>query len=170
MRALYQIVRVKDVRSADKSDVQWGKWQDGKMPSNAFPLSRRRGHSFRLGAAYRWRVVRFEACGARFRLLLAFSLLKQQYPATLALESDQDMSVLASYEFHGTHPGWHLLATCDDVSTVPQGVMIGPWQRRIPRARARHRRLDFCIGNDDTALDVAARFFRLHKATESLPL
>lgn len=164
------MVRVRDIRSADKSDVDWGKWEDGRMPATAFPLSRRRNQSFRLGAAYRWRVVRFAACGAQFRLLLAFSLVKQQYRATLALEGERDMSVLASYEFHGTHPGWHLLATCDDVSTVPNGVMIGPWQRRMPKARAKHRRTDFGVRDEGTALDVAARFFRLHKAVGSLPL
>jgi hypothetical protein len=72
--------------------------------------------------------------------------------------------VLASYEFHGTHPGWHLLATCDDITKVLPGVMIGPWQRRIPRARSRHRAVEFRVKDDDTALDIAARFFRLHKA------
>jgi hypothetical protein len=74
------------------------------MPVSAFPLSRRRQSAFRLGTAYRWRLVRFEACGHKFRLLVAFSLTKEQYRATLALEGDRDLSVIASYEFHGTHP------------------------------------------------------------------
>ena len=91
------------------------------MPVSAFPLSRRRRYSFRLGSAYRWRIVRFEACERSFRLLIAFNLSKQQYRATLAIEDDRDMTVLASYEFHGTHPGWHLLATCDEIATVPSG-------------------------------------------------
>jgi hypothetical protein len=134
------------------------------MPASAFPLSRRRQGSFRLGTAYRWRLVRFEACGYRFRLLLAFSVAKEQYRATLALEDERDLSVLASYEFHGTHPGWHLLAACDDITTVPPGVMIGPWQRRLPKARAKHRSVDFRVKDDDTALDVAAGFFCLHRA------
>jgi len=46
-------VRLKNVRAANKSVVDWGKWEDGKMPATAFPLSRRRGQSFRLGTAYR---------------------------------------------------------------------------------------------------------------------
>ena len=138
------------------------------MPASVFPLSRRRQNSFRLGTAYRWRVVRFEACGHRFRLLLAFSLEKEQYRATLALEFDRDMSVIASYEYHGTHPGWHVLATCDEITTIPAGVMIGPWQRRMPKARASHRSVDFGVKDDETALEVAARFFRLHKAEGQL--
>jgi len=138
------------------------------MPATAFQLSRRRGQSFRLGTAYRWRIIRFRACGNQFRLLLAFNLLKEQYRATLALEGDRDMSVLASYEFHGTHPGWHVLATCDDITMVPQEIMIGPWQRRLPKARTRHGRVEFRIWNDDTALAVAADFFGLYREEGTL--
>ena len=161
-------MRATDIRRADKVIEHWGQWDSGAMPASAFPLSRRRGHSFRLGRAYRWRVIRFAAGGHSFRLLLAFSLAKEQYRAILALEEDRDMSVLVSYEFHGTHPGWHVLACCDDISTVPQGVMIGPWQRRFPRDRARHRGIAFRVTDDATALDVAARFFRLHQAEGTL--
>jgi hypothetical protein len=45
--------------------------------------------------------------------------------------------------------------------------MIGPWQRRLPKARATHRSVSFRIKDDPTAdqvaLDIAAEFFRLHK-------
>ena len=108
------------------------------------------------------------ACDRQLRLLLAFSLAKEQYRAILAVEWERDLSVIAAYEFHGTHPGWHLLATCDDISTIPRGVMIGPWQRRMPRARSEHRNIEFRVRDDDTALDAAARFFRLHKSEENL--
>jgi len=162
------VIRARDIRAANKRNVDWGKWENTKMPVSAFPLSKRRNYSFRLGSAYRWRIVRFEACDCKLRLLLAYSVEKQQYRATLALEGDRDMSVLASYEFHGTHPGWHLLAACDDITTIPQGVMIGPWQRRLPKARTRHRIVDFRVRDDDTALDIAAQFFRLHKAGDAL--
>lgn len=74
------------------------------------------------------------------------------------------MAVLAQYEFHGTHPGWHVLATCDDVDGAPVGMMRHPWQRRLPRAREHHRRVDFGVSSDDKALTVAADFFRLHSA------
>lgn len=138
------------------------------MPSTAFPLSRRRGSCFRLGAAYRWRVIRFGACENRFRLLVAFNLQKQQYRAVLALEGERDNSVLASYEFHGSHPGWHVLVACADAADVPQGVMIGPWQTRLPGSRRRHRSTEFLVKDDSTALDRAARFFCLHKAAGAL--
>jgi hypothetical protein len=164
------MARVSDIRFATKLNVDWGTWEAGRMPASAFPLSKRRGHSFRLGASYRWRIVQFEACGSAFRLLIALNIQKEQYRATLALQGERDNSVVASYEFHGTHPGWHLLATCDEIESVPQGVMIGPWQRRVPQARSRHRRGDFAVTDEATALELAAQFFGLHKREGVLPL
>lgn len=78
------------------------------------------------------------------------------------------MSVIASYEFHGTHPGWHLHAACGDLESIPLGSMRGHWQKRLPLPRKVHRRTDFGVTDDATALDVAARFFRLHKEEGAL--
>ena len=114
------------IRRADKTVSDWGKWQSGGM-GTAFPLSKRRQRFYRLGAAYRWRIVRFTAEGFTFRLLVAFNIAKEQYRAVLGLEHERDMSVLASYEFHGTHPGWHLHGSCGDIEIIPQGSMRGEW-------------------------------------------
>lgn len=161
-------MRITRLRRMEKVILDWGRWDDGRMSAAVFPLSRRRGHSFRLGLAWRWRLVRFTADDTDYRLLLAFSLAKEQYRATLARESGQDLIVLASLEYHGTHPGWHVLAACGELAEVPAGVMIGPWQRRVPRARTRHRQVAFGIRDDHTALDAACRFFGLHRAEGSL--
>jgi len=138
------------------------------MPRTAFQLSKPRNRTFRLGSTFRWRVVRFEAVRLKFRLLIAFSFEKEQYRATLALARERDLSVLASYEFHGTHPGWHVLAACGDVEGVPAGMMKGPWQTRFPKGRQFHRRVRFSIANEDAALTVAADFFQLNKAEGGL--
>ena len=161
-------MRLKDVIEAEKVVSDWGKWNaGGRMPKAAFCLSRSRGRFYRLGA-YRWRVICFEALGATFRLLIAYHGNKEQYRAVLAIERERDMAVLAQYEFHGTHPGWHILATCDDVDEAPVGIMRHPWQRRLPRAREYHRRVDFLASSDDKALTVATEFFRLHHAKGKL--
>ena len=99
-----------------------------------------------------------------FRLLIAFSSEKEQYRATLALDRSADMSIIASYEFHGTHPGWHMLAACGDVEAVPAGMMRGPWQRRLPKGRHHHRNTNFGVTDEQSALDVAAQYFRLHQS------
>ena len=157
-------MRLKDIIKAEKAVVDWGRWRaGGRMPKSAFCLSKPRGRYYRLGA-YRWRVVCFEALGAAFRLLIAYHRGKEQYRAVLAIERERDMAVLAQYEFHGAHPGWHVLATCDEVDDAPTGMMRHPWQRRLPRARGYHRRVNFRVSSDDKALTVAAEFFRLHSA------
>lgn len=112
----------------------------------------------------------FDAVEMSFRLLVAYRIDKEQYRAVLAADYGRDMAVLAQYEFHGTHPGWHVLATCDDIESAPTGVMRHPWQRRIPKARARSSHNNFRVTDDNHALDVAVKFFRLHKADGGLGL
>lgn len=161
-------MELREIIRADKDVNDWGRWQAGaRMPKPAFPLSRSKGRFYRLGA-YRWRIVRFTALAAEFRVLIAYHPDKQQYRAVLALERDGDMTVLAQYEYHGTHPGWHVLATCSEVDSAPVGVMRNPWQRRLPRARHFHRNTAFGISGDDQALDRAAAFFRLHRKEGNL--
>lgn len=137
------------------------------MTRSAFPLSKPRNRAYRL-PSFRWRVVCFDALGQSFRLLVAYNAGKEQYRAILAADYGRDMAVLAQYEFHGTHPGWHILASCDDIKDAPVGMMRHPWQRRIPRARGRHNQTNFKIVNEDHALDRAASFFRLHKSGKGL--
>jgi hypothetical protein len=117
--------------------------------------------------SYRWRVVRFTACQESFRLLIVYRVDKEQYRAILALEHARDMSVLAQYEFHGTHPGWHLLASCETDDSAA-GCMRHPGQRRMPQNRAFHRNTTFGVKNDGQALARAEYFFRLRKAEDQL--
>jgi hypothetical protein len=162
------MLRSQDIRSADKVVSDWGKWQVGGMPPAAFPLSKRRGRSLRVGSSYKWRVILFSASGETCRLLIVYNADKEQYRATLAVDRDRDMIVVASLEFHGTHPGWHLHGACGDIEKHPLGSMRGPLQRRFPRPRTTHRRHDFKVTSEGAALDVAARFFRLHKTDGGL--
>ncbi len=160
-------MRLKDVILANKDITDQGKWQRTKMTTGAFPLSRSKGRSYRLRAAYEWRVIRFQALGKDFRLLIAFNLEKEQYFAVLGLDDGRDTRVLASYEFHGTHPGWHVTAACGPIEDIPSGIRVGPWQRRIPEARTKHRRITFGVTKEN-AVEVAGKFFRLYRHSETL--
>ena len=163
-------MKLKDIIRANKAVTDWGKWQEGgRMPRTAFPLSKPRNRAFRL-PSYRWRIVQFNALGQSFRLLVAYRIDKEQYRAVLAADYGRDMAVLAQYEFHGTHPGWHVLATCDEIDSAPIGMMRHPWQRRFPKARRRSNHTEFRVTDDDRALEVAADFFRLHRLEGALGL
>lgn len=115
------MLRAQQIRSADKVVSDWGKWQMGGMPPSAFPLSKRRGRAYRVGSSYKWRVIHFTALEETCRLVIVYNAAKEQYRATLAVERDRDMICVASLEFHGTHPGWHLHGACADVDKHPPG-------------------------------------------------
>jgi hypothetical protein len=158
-------MRLKALIRAPKHSVDVGTWSLGKMPASAFPLSRS-GKSMRLGGSWEWRIVKFQSDGGRYRLLIAINLAKEQYHATLGCEYAKDMKVLATYEFHGTHPGWHVHSACGDISNVPIGRYTGEWKTRIPRGRGLHRRQDFNVTREN-ALSIACAFFGLHESDKA---
>ena len=82
--------------------------------------------------------------------------------AHLAMEFGKDMKLLTSYEFHGTHPGWHVHSACELIEHIPVGRQKGAWNRRLPRAREHHRRIDFGV-TDVNAADVACKAFKIFK-------
>ena len=63
------------------------------MSASDFPLSKRRKVRSDWDSLSVASVVR--GVGHTFRLLLAFSMAKEQYRATLVLENERDLSVLA---------------------------------------------------------------------------
>lgn len=159
-------MRLKDLINATKKITDGGKWTTGKMPASAFPLSRSGKKSYRLGGSWEWTVVKFESGDEMYRLLIGINLAKEQYQATLGQENDGDMKVLASYEFHGTHPGWHVHSVCGDISNVPVGRYKGDWKKRIPKGRKFHRKQGFGVKKEN-ALSIAYEFFGLYKNDNS---
>lgn len=153
-------MKLRELVRASKDVTDWGKWQQVKMPPRAFPLSRRRGGSYRLSYKYTWRVVLFDAVGASFRLLLAFRTDIQQFEAILGLIDESDTKVIASYEFHGSHPGWHLHANCDSIESLGAGFRKSGQEKRLPKYRQVHRRLNFDI-NEGNALAIVSKIFQL---------
>lgn len=128
------------------------------MTRSSFPMSKSRSKAYRLGSAWRWRVVTFSAGGADYRLLVAFRTDKEQFMAKLGLDDSGDMKIVASLEFHGTHPGWHLHHPNMDISGVPPGVMRGPWVRR----RECHGETEYGLDGADPdakAFSIAAAIF-----------
>ncbi|WP_198374915.1 hypothetical protein [Neoroseomonas rubea] len=129
------------------------------MPRAAFPLSKSGNKTYRLGNR-RWRIVTFDASGASFRLLINYSAPLGQYQAILGLTDGGDTRVVASFEKHPDHKGWHVHATCGPLSDVPAGIHRGPWVRNLNRAQ-RASQPDPATMSDEAAFAVARRFFRL---------
>ena len=126
------MARVKDIVRAHKTDVAFTGWKSGGMPKLLFPLGRSGRNSLNL-RAFDWCGISFRALSSEFRMLIAVNFEKEEYYAHLGRVCGGDTQMLCSYEFHATHPGWHVHAGCGDTALIPVGRYKGPWKRRIPR-------------------------------------
>lgn len=85
------------------------------------------------------------------------------YCAILGMDAGPDITkVLARYEFHGSHHGWHVHTSCGDVDLIPEGKNSWPGMTRIPSGDGHHRQTDFEIGHE-SALHKAYQKFGLVK-------
>jgi hypothetical protein len=156
-------MRLRDIIKARKSKVAYGQWKAGPMPKNLFPLTKSGHRTLRFRGGYDWCLVTFTAMAADFRLLVAVNLQKEQYYAHLGMSGDGDTRMLGSLEFHGTHPGWHLHAACEDAVFIPVGRYEGPWRKMLPRSHAKCRRKAFDV-NLSNRLTIALDFFKISGA------
>jgi hypothetical protein len=109
-------MRPLDIVRLPKTVAVAGDWKVttavSKMPSTAFALTKRA--SFSLGRGWHWRVDLVATDGFSLRLLTAFHGDREEFLAWLAIQEDDGLRIVARYEFHGTHPGWHYhTAECD---------------------------------------------------------
>jgi hypothetical protein len=154
-------VHTKELHRAPKTVTKAGQWKSGgkNMPKSAFPLGK--GRAYQLGAAWMWRVDQLEALGQECRLLSAFNAKKQGYMAMLTIKQDQDFVVVASYEFHGDHPGWHVHACCSDIDKIDVGLARPRDGKRFPGTRSKHRNDKYVDVTETDALNIAFKFFNV---------
>ena len=157
-------MRVQEILRASKTITDWGKPQQGNMGAAILPMSKRPKRCYQLGNVWRWRLIKFIALNQRFRILVTYHIHVDKYQAFLAMEVGGDCRLLAEYAYDPSHGAWHFHATCGDTNKTPTGVMKGPWQRRIPKARSFHRRVEYTRSgamSDNEALQIATRAFKL---------
>ena len=156
----FRLVRATDVIRAPKSQIDTGKWQAGHIPPSAFPLSKAKRKNYRYGAAYRWRVISFQALECRCRVLVLYNEGKGIFRASLGIEINGDMRVLCMHEFHADEPGWHchahLVEAADvDVGVFRTGMNKWPGNARLPVNQ------QFAILDEDQAYKRALRFYNI---------
>jgi|HubBroStandDraft_1064217.scaffolds.fasta_scaffold00009_44 hypothetical protein len=140
--------------------VEAGSWKvvtgKAKMPGTAFPLSK--SFSIQLGRNWHWRVDVTEGSGILFRVLTAYNLDLEEYRAVMTVPRGNQHVVIASLEFHGTHPGWHCHLPCCDLEDVEAGQGRPRSSNRIPGGHLKHRRKVFGM-TESTALAKSFGFF-----------
>lgn len=136
------------------------------MPPGAFPMSAKPKRSFRLGSAWRWRIIHFSALEHEFRLLVAYRQDIDEYLAMVGMVVENDTRIIAELCFHGSHPGWHMHFDCGNLTNAPVGVQRWPGMSRRPKGWSQHRSIKLTASgaemNDNHALDIAANRFQLH--------
>lgn len=133
-----------------------GEWKSGKMTRNAFPLSRTR--NFILGVRWTWRVDVLDHQGVECRLLTAFEPAKQSFIAWLSYKRGDSYVLAARLEYHGHEPGLHCHASCDDLHSLPVGVVKPYGTQRVPEYGTRHRRATYEM-TEASALSTAFKFY-----------
>jgi hypothetical protein len=156
-------MRVRDIIKAQKTKINWGEPKQGGMTMAIFPLSRRKKQSLKFGNLHKWRLVKFEALGEAFRLLIVYHTLIENFEAYLGLDVAQETKLIATYSYHGTHPGWHMHAGCGDIRALPAGMFQLRWLRRLPDAQSFVRKTEYVADgqmNDTMGLAHSRRTFQ----------
>lgn len=163
-------MRVQDVIRGDKYNLSVSDWGSGKTPKAKFPLSKAGKKAWSLGAAWEWRFAEFDCGDRHFVLRLIVCEQKAIARIHLGLRSPRDTTVLCCYEYHADHvTGWHLHTLCgeqNEIDSAPAGTLVhGPWVKRLPLARSRHRRARLSSGGwgglKPWLWSETMRFFRL---------
>jgi hypothetical protein len=89
----------------------------------------------------------------------------------LAEEVNSDSRIIAQWEFHQSHPGWHIHSCCSRLDEISVGIMRPLGIKRLPTAKNSHRRALFVnpgFGIDDNMATVIA--CRRYKIPHTLDL
>lgn len=114
-------------------------------------------------------LINLLAGNVQCRLLVAYHPGKENYQAILgyAVGKGQDTQVIASLEYHSTHPGWHVHGCCSNVDIAQAGRTRPPTMKRVPDGKSYHRQTTFSITESD-ALRPAIEFFDLNDALNDM--
>lgn len=134
-------MRVIGVIQLTKTNVSFSAWNDDKLKSKDFPLSKKKGRAYPLTRSYRWQIISFSAKERNYRVLVAYHTMLPEFITTLGEEVGGDMRVLARWEFHGTHGGWHVHTVCGETDDLAVGIVKQLQTRRIPDATSYHRHM-----------------------------
>lgn len=121
-------------------------------------MSKVKTRKYSLGSSYSWRIGKFYIGEQYFRVWVRFRADVEQYAAILGLEDSGDMTVLARYEFHGTHPGWHVHAACKNEQSIVSGRLFSQLHSRFPLGSGFHRSTEFRVTEENAAAIAVDKF------------
>lgn len=147
---------VSDIIRSEKHDVKIGGWETGPVPKAKFPLTR---NKLPLGRGWEWRIVTFNALREQFVILVAISVEKESYRATLAMKAGKTLKVLCFHELHTDHWNWHCHLIRGNVHDTFPGVLrdknlMSAW----PSFTKNECSVPFDVTKESALTKAAARF------------
>lgn len=147
-------------KKAMKSDTLWS---DKDMAPKHAPIYTK---TKPMRAGWKWRSSRaLGNDGHEYIMFAECNPFRDKWNARLLLELPEGVSVVARFEFHGSHPGLHVHAHCER-GGVEAGASGLDNLARIPKADAVHRRTS--KWTEKTFWEAAKRFFRIEEQKGTL--
>jgi hypothetical protein len=137
---------------AKKSDTAWS---DKDLPPRHAPIYPK---SRPIRAGWKWRAAHAEADDTAFILTALCNPSRDNWKAMLIMETPSGSSVVARFEYHGSHPGLHSHAHCDR-SGIEVGASGMDHLARIPKPGQFHRRTN--AWTEATFWEAATKFFNI---------
>lgn len=114
-------MQVREIIEAEKTDLDYGEWQAGPVPSSKFPIKKPK--RLKYSKAWSWRVVTFRALHQEFLVLVSLNEGVGQYSARLAIRKGAEVAVICTHELHVSHKNWHCHFVKGDIGRVEPGYL-----------------------------------------------
>lgn len=132
-------MRVRRLISERKSPSgESGDWSTNDLPPRWCSIYER---SRTTRAGWQWRSLRARANGRDYLAVAQCNPRRDNWKSVLILETDAGPSVVARFEYHGSHPGNHVHSNCA-TSGLEVGVVGMDNLGRIPSIKNHHRRTE----------------------------
>jgi hypothetical protein len=156
-------LRVRHLAKERKTEKTTTPWSSNDIPPRHHPLYPK---TYKITSGWKWRSLKAEGTsGANYILVALCNPTRDNWKATLFLETESGSSVVGRFEDHGSHRGVHVHAHCER-----GGLEVGPTGMdnllRIPPVD-KHRQRAIKAWTEASFWDAARSFFRVQ---DDLPL
>jgi hypothetical protein len=139
-------------------------WMTSDMPPRHSPIYNR---TRPIRAGWKWRAAHCSRGEDRFILTALCNVKRDNWQAYLMAGTVAGASVVARFEYHGSHPGLHCHGHCER-GGIEAGASGLDSLMRFPKAGAPHRRTN--AWTEHTFWEAARRFFRVRDEGRQLDL
>ena len=148
-------MRVRHLIEERKTRLQATGWSNSGTPPRHVPVFQQ---TFPIGKGWQWKSVSAQSGNNDYVLHVRCNVTKGEWKAWLMIKRDGGWSIVGRFEYHSSHAGLHVHASC-----VSSGVLLGEKSisecDRFPAGGRYHRRIQ--AWTPDGFWNRALKFFRI---------